>query len=169
MMDILLGTMIVAALVLSVAMLLLRHPMRVALALVGVMLSLAVIYGIMEAHVIAASVVLIHVGAVMVFMIYIIMLLDIRDMSLVRRFNGLAFWGLALGMLVAGALTVSGGWGWFVDNGAAELTIFRFRDFSKAFLGTYWFHFELASVLLLVAVAAAATVLKLKDRGDGNA
>lgn len=169
MMDILLGTMIAAALVLSVAMLLLRHPMRVALALVGVMLSLAVIYGVMEAHVIAASVVLIHVGAVMVFMIYIIMLLDIRDISLVRRFNSLAFWGIALGVLVIGAISSSGCWTWLTGSGQSELTLFRFREFSKVFLGRYWFHFELASILLLVAVVAAVTVLKLKDKEDDNA
>ena len=57
-------------------MLVLRHPMRVALALVATMLSLAGVYAMLGAHAIAIFQVLIYVGAVMVFMVYVIMLLD---------------------------------------------------------------------------------------------
>ena len=38
-------------------------------------------------HFIAAFQVLIYVGAVMVFMVYVIMLLDVRDPSFTRRFS----------------------------------------------------------------------------------
>ena len=64
-------------------MLVLRHPMRVALALVATMLSLAGVYALLGVHVIAVFQVLIYVGAVMVFMVYVIMLLDVRDRSFV--------------------------------------------------------------------------------------
>jgi hypothetical protein len=63
----------------AVLMLLLRHPMRVALALIAVMISLGGIYGLLGVHFIAVFQVLIYVGAVMVFMVYAIMLLDVRD------------------------------------------------------------------------------------------
>ena len=53
----------------AVLMLVLRHPMRVALALVATMLSLAGVYGMLGAHAIAVFQVLIYVGAVMVFMV----------------------------------------------------------------------------------------------------
>ena len=39
-------------------------------------------------HVIAVFQVLIYVGAVMVFMVYVIMLLDVRDRSFTRRSRG---------------------------------------------------------------------------------
>ncbi len=63
----------------GVLMLVARHPMRVALALISCMLSLAGIYAMLGVHVVAVFQVLIYVGAVMVFMVYVIMLLDVRD------------------------------------------------------------------------------------------
>ena len=69
----------VAALASAVLMLVLRHPMRVALALVATMLSLAGVYAMLGAHAVAVFQILIYVGAVMVFMVYVIMLLDVRD------------------------------------------------------------------------------------------
>src|SRR5436190_17424312 len=85
------GTALVAALL----MLVLRHPMRVALALTATMLSLAGVYALLGVHVIAIFQVLIYVGAVMVFMVYAIMLLDVRDRSFTRRFSRLLLPGVA--------------------------------------------------------------------------
>ena len=53
------------------------------------MLSLAGVYALLGVHVIAVFQVLIYVGAVMVFMVYAIMLLDVRDRSFTRRFSRL--------------------------------------------------------------------------------
>jgi NADH-quinone oxidoreductase subunit J len=71
----------------GVLMLVAQHPMRVALALISCMLSLAGIYAMLGVHVVAVFQVLIYVGAVMVFMVYVIMLLDVRDPSFVRRYS----------------------------------------------------------------------------------
>ena len=76
-----------AALAGGVLMLVARHPMRVALALISSMVSLAGIYAILGVHVIAVFQVLIYVGAVMVFMVYVIMLLDVRDPSFLERYG----------------------------------------------------------------------------------
>ena len=80
-------------------MLVLRHPMRVALALIATMLSLAGVYALLGVHVIAVFQVLIYVGAVMVFMVYAIMLLDVRDRSFTRRFSRLLVPGIAAALL----------------------------------------------------------------------
>ncbi len=53
--------------------------MRVALALITTMVLLGGIYGLLGVHFIAAFQVLIYVGAVMVFMVYVIMLLEVRE------------------------------------------------------------------------------------------
>ena len=87
------------ALVAAALMLVLRHPMRVALALVATMLSLAGVYALLGVHVIAVFQVLIYVGAVMVFMVYAIMLLDVRDRSYTRRYSGLLVPGAAAAVL----------------------------------------------------------------------
>jgi hypothetical protein len=76
------------ALAAAAMMIVLRHPMRVALALAATMLSLAGVYALLGVHVIAIFQVLIYVGAVMVFMVYAIMLLDVRDRSFTRRSRG---------------------------------------------------------------------------------
>ena len=51
--DLLLVVFGLLALAGGVGMLLLRHPMRVALSLIGAMLSLAAVYGLLGVHVIA--------------------------------------------------------------------------------------------------------------------
>lgn len=152
----------------AILMLVLRHPMRVALALTATMLSLAGIYALLGVHVIAVFQVLIYVGAVMVFMVYAIMLLDVRDRSFRRRFSGLLLPGIVaavLFLLVLGqrlwhalpAPTAAGG------DGA----LFSLQRFSVSFLSQYWLHFELVSVLLVAAVVAALAVLQLGRRPRG--
>jgi len=78
----------------AVLMLVLRQPMRVAMALISTMVFLGGVYGLLGVHFIAAFQVLIYVGAVMVFMVYVIMLLDPRDPALARRFSSLLIPGV---------------------------------------------------------------------------
>jgi NADH-quinone oxidoreductase subunit J len=78
----------------AVLMLVLRQPMRVAMALISTMVFLGGVYGLLGVHFIAAFQVLIYVGAVMVFMVYVIMLLDPRDPALARRFATLLIPGV---------------------------------------------------------------------------
>jgi NADH-quinone oxidoreductase subunit J len=163
-----------AALAGGVLMLLARHPMRVALALIGSMISLAGIYAILGVHVIAVFQVLIYVGAVMVFMVYVIMLLDVRDPAFLERYGRAVVPSVAVAAVLAVAL------GAVVSRGrlmpAARLAgvhsnsvaaSFEVQPFSAEFLERYWLHFELTSVLLLAAVVAAIAVIKAGRRHDG--
>ncbi len=89
------------ALVGAVLVLVLPEPMRVATALISTMVFLGGVYGLLGVHFIAAFQVLIYVGAVMVFMVYVIMLLDPRDSAVRRRFSGLLVPGLlACGLFI---------------------------------------------------------------------
>jgi NADH-quinone oxidoreductase subunit J len=151
----------------GVAMLVLRHPMHVALSLIGTMLSLAGIYAALGVHVVAVFQVLIYVGAVMVFMVYAIMLLDVRDTSFTSRYSGLLIPGVAGLALFIGALVYVLRREGPVGDIAPGATAFRVERFSVDFLHEYWLHFELTSVLLLAAVVAAIAILKAKRRGDG--
>ena len=158
----------IAALAGGVAMLFARHPMRVAIALIGCMLSLAGLYATLGVHVIAVFQVLIYVGAVMVFMVYVIMLLDVRDPSFLQRYGRWLLVGLLLSAVVAALLAAA------VGSGPHAVAVagpgsgdFAVQPFSVAFLREYWLHFELTSVLLLAAVVAAITVIKGGRRHDG--
>ena len=152
------------ALLAAAAMLVMRHPMRVALALVVTMLALAGVYALLGVHVIAVFQVLIYVGAVMVFMVYVIMLLDVRDDSLVERYSGLLLPGGLAFVAILGFLGVA------VWRGLAPFAAgkpFGLKPFAAAFLNDYWLHFELISVLLVVAVVAALAVIKVGRRDHG--
>jgi len=158
----------------GVLMLVARHPMRVAIALIGAMISLAGIYAILGVHVIAVFQVLIYVGAVMVFMVYVIMLLDVRDPSFLERYGRAVLPSVLLAGLLAVALAAAVGRGRSVTagdlgttQGESAGTLFNVQPFSAEFLGSYWLHFELTSVLLLAAVVAAIAVVKGGRRHDG--
>ena len=157
----------VCALIGALLMLVLRQPMRVALALISTMVFLGGIYGLLGVHFIAAFQVLIYVGAVMVFIVYVIMLLDPRDSAVRGRFSGLlvpGVLGCGLFILVLG-VTVSGGAADSVrGTGGATFTL---NQFSSAFLNEYWLEFELTSVLLLAAIVAAITVVQVSRSHHG--
>jgi NADH-quinone oxidoreductase subunit J len=155
------------ALAAAALMLVLQHPMRVALALTATMLSLAGIYALLGVHVIAIFQVLIYVGAVMVFMVYAIMLLDVRDRSFTRRFSGLLLPGIAAALLFLAILAHALWRELPAPNGTASGTLFGLQHFSIEFLNEYWLQFELVSVLLVAAVVAALAVLEVGRRQRG--
>ena len=146
----------------GVAMLMLRHPMQVAIALISTMVFLGGIYGLLGVHFIAAFQVLIYVGAVMVFMVYVIMLLDVRDISFRHRYSRLRVPGILAVVLLVEILG-AGLWQAMEDpTGAAPRGrgVFGLQEFAASFLNEYWLHFELTSVLLVAAVVAALAVIK---------
>ena len=156
-----------SALAAAALMLVLRHPMRVALALIACMMSLAGVYALLDVHVIAVFQVLIYVGAVMVFMVYAIMLMDVRDRSYLQRFSRLLVPGI-LALIALLAVLAHGLWRALpAPSSAASGTLFGLKNFSIAFLGDYWLHFELVSVLLVAAVVAALAVLQVGRRKHG--
>ena len=151
----------------AVLMLVLRQPMRVALALISTMISLGAIYGLLGVHFIAAFQVLIYVGAVMVFMVYAIMLLDVRDPSFTRRFSRLLVPGIAGAALLLGVLVYAAWHNLPAVSRATGAATFGLQQFSAVFLNEYWLHFELVSVLLVAAVVAAVAVIKVNQGERG--
>ena len=148
----------VLALVFAVLVLTLRQPMRAALALVAHMLCLAAIYACLAVHVVALFQVLIYVGAVMVFMVYTIMLLDVRDAAYRERWSRPAWVAGIVAVAFAVTLLAVAGQGAAAVGGTP--TSFGFAAFSIAFMKEYWFHFEAATVLLLVGLVAAWTAIR---------
>ena len=160
----LIGFFALGALVGAVLMLAMLSPMRVAMALITTMLCLGGIYGVLGVHFIAAFQVLIYVGAVMVFMVYTIMLMDPREAHL-GRYSKLALWGVlglalllvALRALLCGPLPAS----------TDAVKAFGMAPFAVDFLKNYWLHFELTSVLLLAGLVAALAVIKVTRKSHG--
>jgi NADH-quinone oxidoreductase subunit J len=165
--DLLLYVFAFCALAGAALVVLLKQPMRVAMALISTMVFLGGIYGLLGVHFIAAFQVLIYVGAVMVFMVYVIMLLDERDRVFAGRFSALLWPGVAAALLVVAALAAGVT---RQDVGvAANATAgtFGMQPFSAAFLNDFWLHFELVSLLLVAAAVAAIAVIAVVRRTRG--
>lgn len=151
----------------AVLMLLMREPMRVALALITTMIMLGGIYGLLGVHFIAAFQVLIYVGAVMVFMVYVIMLLEVREAPGNARYSRWLVPGVIAFAMLVGVLGIG------VSRSSAETlpalgdTVFSLTQFSTAFLSEYWLAFELTSVFLVAAIVAALAVIKVSRRANG--
>jgi NADH:ubiquinone oxidoreductase subunit 6 (subunit J) len=88
------------------------------------------------------------------------MLLDDQDASYVHLFSRwlipaiavVAATVVAMGLLLGTAATA-------VPPAPAATPLFTFSAFSIAFMTHYWLHFELATVLLVIAIVAAWTVI----------
>ncbi len=145
-------------------MIVLREPMRVATALISTMVFLGGIYGLLGVHFIAAFQVLIYVGAVMVFMVYVIMMLDPRDPAIQTRFSQLLVPGVIGFVLLLVALV---GATWNAEPAATPAGAggFGLAQFAAAFVREYWLQFIVATVLMEAAIVAAVAVVKLHRRG----
>lgn len=150
-------------------MLMLREPMRVAMALITTMVSLGAIYGLLGVHFIAAFQVLIYVGAVMVFMVYVIMLLEVREAPGNRRYSTLLVPGVLACTMLVGLLGISV-WRTLVPAlvpAVPDGAVFGMAEFSTLFLRDYWLPFELTTVLLVAAIVAALAVVKVSRKAHG--
>jgi NADH-quinone oxidoreductase subunit J len=157
----------VVALIAAASMLVLREPMRVALALITTMTMLGGIYGLLGVHVLAAFQILIYVGAVMVFMVYVIMLLEVREAPGAQRhsrFGGAGFVGGALLLSGLVAAVLGGARRALPGTGSAP---FSMTEFARAFLSEYWLEFELTTVFLVAAIVAALAVIRVSRRAHG--
>ncbi len=148
-------------------MLVLREPMRVAMALITTMVSLGAIYGLLGVHFIAAFQVLIYVGAVMVFMVFVIMLLEVREAPGNRRYSALLVPGVIAFTMLLGVLGISVWRAAGAGPAAVDPGVFGMSQFSATFLRDYWLPFELTTVLLVAAIVAALAVVKVNRRPHG--
>ena len=159
--DMLIGVFGVAAFACALLVVVLRQPMRAALALIAHMVCLAALFACLAVDVVALFQILIYVGAVMLSMVYTIMLLDDQDTSYIHLFSRwlvpaiavVAATVVALGLLLGTEAITS------APPATAATPLFTFSAFSIAFMQRYWFHFELATVLLVIAIVAAWTVI----------
>jgi NADH-quinone oxidoreductase subunit J len=137
-----------------------RNPVRSALFLVLAFFSAACLWLTLEAEFLAIALVLVYVGAVMVLFLFVIMMLDIDIAKMRAGFTNYLPLGLIVAVLMAGEL----GLVMFSKEFSAESLprpAGQIAEYSNTkALGSlvytdYVFAFELAAVILLVAMVAA--------------
>lgn len=163
------GAVMVAA---ATAVITVRNPVHAALFLVLTFFTSAAIWLLMEAEFLAIALVLVYVGAVMVLFLFVVMMIDI---NIARMREGFARY-LPVGIVVAVVMAVE----MFLVVGAKNFGFDRFgpmqrhgADYSNTeqlatvLYTEFYYPFEVAGVILLVAILAAIT-LTLRKRPDSK-
>ena len=157
----------------AVAVITVRNPVRAALFLVLTFICSAALWLIMQAEFLAIALVLVYVGAVMVLFLFVVMMLDINLARLKEGFIRFLPVGAGVALVFAGMLV------WLLNSTTAENFKTKMRslypppsqgaDYSNTeHLGgmlytVYVYPFEIAAVILLVAIVAAIA-LTLRHR-----
>ena len=152
----------------GIAVITARNPVHAALFLVLAFFTSAAIWLLLRAEFLAITLVLVYVGAVMVLFLFVVMMLDI---NLERLREG--FWkNLPLAVVVGGIMMAEmAAVLWGRTFGVAPQPVPRPADYSntrelgRLLYTDYAYAFELAAVVLLVAIIAAIA-LTLRGRKD---
>jgi NADH-quinone oxidoreductase subunit J len=147
-----------------------KNPVHAALYLVFAFFNSAVIWMLMEAEFLAIVLVLVYVGAVMVLFLFVVMMLDINLAQMREGFTRYAPLGAVIALVViaeiASVVIVKG----LGLQAAAPAAIDGAGPSNTEALGQllyteYLYPFELAAVILLVAIVAAITLTMRKRTG----
>src|SRR5574338_539230 len=147
-----------------------RNPVHAALFLVLTFFNAGGIWLLLQAEFLAITLVMVYVGAVMVLFLFVVMMLDI-NLDRIRE----GFWsylpvGALVGvlMLIEMVMVLSGryfGLDAMPVPPAAQAGFSNTRELGRVLYTDYVYPFELASLVLLVAMVAAVALTLRKRRG----
>jgi NADH-quinone oxidoreductase subunit J len=146
-----------------------KNPVHAALHLVLAFFSMAAIWLLLEAEFLAIALVLVYVGAVMVLFLFVVMMLDINVATVSEGFTRYLSSGFLVGLLILlEMVAVVGSHHFGLKAMPAPTPMAADAVVNTVLLGNvlyteYVYPFELAAIILLVAmVAAIALVMRPK-------
>lgn len=156
----------------AVGVVIMRDPVKSALSLVGCFFSLACLYLLQAAELIAVLEVLVYAGAIMVLFVFVIMLVEHKDApivapTLLKRVmvpvKLVAVMLVTINMIVVVHRTsFAGGVSKLSEGFGSPAAV------GKLFFSDFLFQFELTSVLLLVAIVGAVIISKPSTSAKGQ-
>jgi len=161
------STVLIAA---AVGVIASRNPVHSVLFLVLAFFNSAVLWLLLEAEFLAIVLVLVYVGAVMVLFLFVVMMLDINVEKVKAGFT--RYWPLGLAVMLVMAVEL-GQLIWVKHLGveaSAELVpsaadYNNTRELGLLLYTEYFYAFELAAVVLLVAIVAAIALTMRRRPG----
>ena len=148
-----------------------RNPVHAALLLVLAFFTASAIWLLLRAEFLAITLVLVYVGAVMVLFLFVVMMLDINLERLREGFWQYLPLGAAVGVLMAAemAAVLAGRWlGLISPARPIPPGYSNTKELGRVLYTEYVFAFEIAAVILVVAIIAAIA-LTLRRRKDTRA
>ncbi len=147
-----------------------RNPVHSALGLVVCFITSAAIWLLIGAEFLAIVLVLVYVGAVMVLFLFVVMMLDINLEELRRGFTRFAWLGwLTAGLIIFEIIgvVVSHAFGVDVARGPVPqpASYSNTAELGRVLYTQFAYPFELAAVLLLVAIVAAISLTMRRRAG----
>ena len=143
-----------------------RNPVHAALWLVLSFFSAAGIWILLEAEFLAIALVLVYVGAVMVLFLFVVMMLDVNFEGLRQHFRSYLPVAAVVGALVLFEMTLV-----IVDSAIGRTTAAppaptgsNTRALGRLLYVDYVYPFEIAAVVLLVAIVAAIALTHRERR-----
>ncbi|MCF6217789.1 MAG: NADH-quinone oxidoreductase subunit J [Gammaproteobacteria bacterium] len=156
----------------ALAVITVRNPIYAALFLVLAFFTCAGVWLLLEAEFLAITLVLVYVGAVMVLFLFVVMMLDINLAPLKEGFIRFLPVGIAVGVIILIQMAmILGPENFGLEKFATPMG--QGEDYSntkalgRILYTTYVYPFEIAAVILLVAIIAAIT-LTLRKRPDSK-
>jgi len=151
-----------AALTLASALMVItaKNPIQAALSLVLTFFLSAGIWLLLEAEFLAISLILVYVGAVMVLFLFVVMMLDINIAQLRAGFIRYLPIGLLVAIILAVLLVMAVGpahfgLAQFVEPARHAADYSNVRELGRVMYTVYVYPFEIAAIILLVAIIAA--------------
>ena len=146
-----------------------RNPVHAALFLVLAFFTASGIWLLLEAEFLAITLVLVYVGAVMGLFLFVVMMLDINIDKLREGFWEYLPMAGSIGLLMAIEMVLVLGGKYFAPpkNITHPEGYSNTAELGRVLYSDYLLTFELASVVLLVAIVAAIT-LTLRDRKESK-
>ena len=145
----------------ALALIFQTHPVNSALSLIGVMISLAILYLLLGAEFIAAAQLIVYAGAIMVLFLFVIMLLNAGEERnpwkapiMARLAAPVLLWlaGCAVYVILGLPGYKSVSFGAFTGGGPKEI--------GMAIFTKYLLPFEVTSVLILIAIVGAMVLAR---------
>jgi NADH-quinone oxidoreductase subunit J len=148
-----------------------RNPVHCALFLVFAFLNSAAIWMLLEAEFLAVTLVVVYVGAVMVLWLFVVMMLDVDIEKLRQGFTRYAPIAALIALIVVAQIGLVV---WVRRLGLPEVAVPAPRpqgvsntaELGQVLYTQYLYPFEIAAVILLVAIIAAITLTMRKRPGQ---
>jgi len=154
------------ALAAAVGVVLMRNPVHSALSLVTVLISIAVLFILQDAQLLAAVQVIVYAGAIVVLFLFVIMLLGVdRSESLTDPVKLQRPVAIAVGAITAGGL-IALGWDHWATGAPSARGVLEpagannVKAVAESLFTSFLWPFEITAVLLVIAVIGGVVLAR---------